>query len=66
MPKIELPWTEITDMGRELAVIAARHGIKTALVHPTSQGDIVALPVLPDERQLDLFALRDPFPQLDD
>jgi hypothetical protein len=65
---IEIPWTEIVAMGRELEAVAARYGIKTALTHPTPQGDIVALPVIPDKRQLDLFDTRDPspLPQLDD
>jgi len=65
---IEIPWTEIVAMGRELEVIAVRYGIKTSLTHPTPQGDIVALPVIQDTRQLDLFDTRDPspLPQLDD
>ena len=65
---IELPWTEIASMGRELEVIAVRYGIKTALTHPTPQGDIVALPVTHDKRQLDMFETGDPspLPQLDD
>ena len=66
---IEVPWDKLVAAARELEVIAVRYGIKTALTYPTPNGDIVALPVLPDKRQLELqFPIDDPspLPQLDD
>lgn len=53
MANIEVPWNKLVAAAKELEVIAARHGIKTALTCPVGEHNIVAMPVRPDPNQLE-------------
>lgn len=54
MNSIEIPWTKFVAAARELECVAAKHGIRTALVCPVGDSQIVALPVVKDRKQLEM------------
>lgn len=62
MTDIHVPWPKLVAAAKELEVIAARHGITTALRCPVGDHVIVAEPVRPDPNQLDLWPAEDVAP----
>lgn len=54
MAVIQVPWTKLVAAAKELEYIAVKHGINTALVCPVGEHEIVAMPVVKDQRQQEM------------